>query len=113
MKLVFSRAGVVGLVLAFVLFESLFACASENAHQYFKIWLQREIGRSIDDPGTYINRYPEYCVTTRDLPDGNVEEECKGGHLLRCKVYFAIDKSSRRIIDDHYEGTDQNCSLNH
>jgi hypothetical protein len=103
---------IVTLALALTFFGSLLACASESAQQNFKDWLQQQLGKSVDDPDAYINRYPENRITTRNLPNGNLELKYKGGHLLRCTVYFEIDKSSRTIISEHYEGTGQNCSIN-
>jgi hypothetical protein len=49
--------------------------------QNFKDWLQQQLGKSVDDPDAYINRYPENRITTRDLPNGNLELQYRGGHL--------------------------------
>jgi hypothetical protein len=96
------------LLLA-VLCTSLMACASGRAHDNFKNRMQRQVGRSADDPNTSINRYPENRGPSKTLSNGNIEQQY---HFRPgCEVYFEIDKAMRKIVGWRHEGAQEDCVL--
>jgi hypothetical protein len=106
----FVRTRIISLALALILFESLSACAFQSAQENFSHWMQCQVGKKVDDADAFTNRYPQLRVAVRNLPNGNLEEEYKAGYMLRCRVYFEVDTSSRKIVSWRYEGTDQDCA---
>lgn len=95
--------------LALVLCASLSACATGRAYENFKNTMQRQVGKSADDPYISMNRYPERRGTARVLSSGNIEQQYRFGP--GCQVYFEIDKATRKIIGWRYEGSEQNCAI--
>src|SRR5688500_15251405 len=97
-------------LLALLLAILVTACASPSAraHQNFKNIMQGDVGQRLDDPYVYRNRSKSLYVTSRPLPNGNVEEEFRGGRTP-CKVFFEIDNKARQIVGWRYEGTEQQC----
>lgn len=95
--------------LGLLLCASLSACVSGIAHQNFKSAMQRQVGRSVDDPNVPMNRYPKDRGPARDLPNGNTEQLFRFGPS--CQVYFEIEKASRKIVGWRYEGTQENCAI--
>ena len=73
--------------------------------------MAHDIGRSTGDPYAYRNRIRLWLLSTKSLPNGNVEEEFKFGRHLSCLVYFEIDKRAERIVGWRYEGTAQDCVI--
>ncbi len=96
--------------LALILSVLCTACISGRAHENFKNAMQRQIGKSADDPNTPITGgYPRDIGAEISLPNGNIEREYRFGPS--CTVYFAIDKVSQKIIGWRYEGTEETCVL--
>lgn len=96
-------------VLVLVLCVSLTACASGRAYENFKNRMQRQVGRSADDPNTSMNRYPENLGDAKKLLNGNIEQQYRFGP--GCQVYFEINEESRKIVGWRYEGSEQECVL--
>lgn len=97
-------------ILALVLCTSLSACATGRAHENFKKVMDRQVGKSADDPGAYLVYYKERRVGATMLPNGNSEEKYRAGRDP-CRVYFQVDKATRKIIGWRYEGSEQNCVI--
>ena len=91
-----------------VLFASVTACASGSAHENLKSHRQYKVGRAADDSTAVFNRYPERRRASRTLPNGNAEQEW--AFRSNCRVYFEIDKASRKIIAWRYEGGEAVCA---
>jgi len=79
-----------------------------TGHENFKSFMARDVGKSADDPDTYRNRYRSRLVGTRQLPDGNVEEQFARGS---CPVFFEINRRTNTIAGWRYEGTEENCVI--
>lgn len=100
------------ILFAVVLCMSLTACAaSGGAHQNFKSIVQADVGRSLNDPYIYRNRSRNLYIATRPLPNGNVEEEFRGGRGPTCRVFFEIDNKARKIVGWRYTGTEGDCAV--
>jgi hypothetical protein len=94
---------------AFVLI--LCACAVLDAHENFKEIMQGEVGKSVDNPYLTRNQYRNRLVNTRQLANGNVEEEYKTGRGLRCRTFFELDQKSGKVASWRYEGTKDDCAI--
>lgn len=91
---------------------SLTACAgSRSAHENFKITMQLDVGRSLDDPYIFRNRVRSLYVGARLLPNGNVEEEFDAGRGPTCRVFFEIDNKARKVVGWRYIGTEADCGI--
>jgi hypothetical protein len=99
------------ILFALVLSTSLTACASGRAHQNFKTIVQSDVGRSLDDPYIYRNRSRNLYVVTKSLPNGNVEEEFRGGRGPTCRVFFEIDNKAQKIVGWRYSGSEEDCAV--
>lgn len=97
------------LLLSLTLCSVLPACALESAHENFNSMMERQVNRSIDDPNTLTNRYPEDMGARSRLSNGNIEQTFR--FRAGCQVYFEIDKASQKIVNWRYEGTEQDCVL--
>src|SRR5437899_9568442 len=92
------------IALVVALSVPLSACTSGSGHENFKRSMQGQVGRSADDPNVPTNRYPEDRGSQRVLSNGNLEQEYR--FAPACKVYFEIDKATRKIIRWRYEGAE-------
>lgn len=98
--------------LAIVLIcASVAACASGRAHQNFTNIMQGNVGRSLVDPYVYRNRNRNLYVATKLLPNGNEEEEFRGGRGPTCRVFFEIDNKAQNIVGWRYTGTEEDCAI--
>ncbi len=93
-------------VLPVVLCVSLTACASGRAYENFKSLMQRQVGKSEDEPNQPMNYLPSRGQVIV-LPNGNIEKEYR--FLPGCTVYFEVDKATRKIVEWRYEGTEETC----
>jgi hypothetical protein len=96
---------------ALILIAIVVGCAAGSAHENFKSLMQLQVGRNIDNPYYFGNRYAGSRIATRTLANGNSEEEFPIGYRHRCRVFFEIDKSTRTIIGWRYEGVEENCGI--
>jgi hypothetical protein len=88
----------------------LSSCAGGNARQNLADWMQDQVGKHADDPNTYRSRYGRFRLGTVALANGNTEEEFRAGRA-DCRVFFEIDRSTRKIIAWRYGQPDNNCVL--
>ena len=89
----------------------LVGCLSMDSHQNFMNTLQLSVGRSLSNPYLYTNRNRNLYVATKPLPNGNVEEEFKGGRGPTCRVFFEIDNKAEKVVSWRYEGSDEDCAI--
>jgi len=99
------------LVALVMMGMSLAACASDVAHQNFRTIMQGQVGKSVDNPYTTRNRYPDRQLSIRQLVNGNTEEEFKTGRGLRCRTFFEIDNQAHKVVGWRYEGSEQDCAI--
>jgi hypothetical protein len=93
------------LALLFVLTTS---CLSLDPYKNFEVHLQREIGESIDDVRSPSWSYRPELISTKSLPNGNLEyryafENYRG----ICRYAFEVDPATRRIVAWRYDGEDK------
>ena len=93
------------LALLFILATS---CLSVDPYKNFEDQLQREVGESIDDARSpsRLNR-PE-LISTKSLPNGNLEyryafENYRG----ICRYAYEVDPATHRIVAWRYDGEDK------
>lgn len=97
-------------ILVLALYASLSACATGVAHENFKKVMDRQVGKSADDPGAYLVYYRESRIGAKVLPNGNTEEQYRAGRGS-CRVYFEVAKTTRKIVGWRYEGTQDDCAI--
>lgn len=73
--------------------------------------MQIDVGRSVDDKYIYRNRVRSLYVGAKPLPNGNVEEEFRGGRGPTCRVFFEIDNQARKVVGWRYTGTEADCGI--
>lgn len=98
------------LIGCFVLSLGGWGCGSDRAHEYFKQAMGSQIGKTVNDPSFYGNRYPEMRISIAELANGNFEEHLQMGIGWRCQVFFEIDRISQKIVAWRYEGTKDVCA---
>jgi hypothetical protein len=79
----------------------LAACASTSpstpARENFKRVMDRQVGKSIDDPDAYPVYYRLKQLTTKTLPNGNVQSIYAAGRDGKCQVGYELNLS-RQIV---------------
>lgn len=99
-----------GVMMAVVLMLlSLPSCSSVTPHENFRAHMNSNVGSSIDkprEPGVALARY---LLGSRDLPNGNIENE----YLDRgsCRYFFEFDPKTRIIIGWRFEGSERDCEI--
>lgn len=93
------------LVLSFFLATS---CLSVDPYKNFEDQLQREVGKCIDNARSPSRRNQSELISTRSLPNDNVEyryafENYRG----ICRYALEVDPATRRIVAWRYDGEDK------
>jgi hypothetical protein len=88
----------------------LLGCSTINPHENFRDSLYGAIGRSIDNVPSYLWPDEKALVSSRLLPNGNMENKYK--HLRSCRYIFEIDPKTRRIVGARFEGSETDCVIN-
>ncbi|HEY3076085.1 MAG TPA: hypothetical protein VGJ74_13005, partial [Burkholderiales bacterium] len=57
----------------------LAACATSPEHENFKRVMERQVGKSIDDPDAYPVFYRLRQTNTKPLPNGNTQQQYAAG----------------------------------
>lgn len=98
--------------LGVVLLCSLSSCIpSVTPHENFKHHMQHNVGKKADSPHTYILRYSEYVLGSRQMANGNKEITYQTGRGRSCIVYFEVDKETNIIIDWRFTGSEEACAI--
>jgi hypothetical protein len=87
----------------------LAGCATGRAHENFLSYMQRQVGRSADDPNVPFNRYRQNRGAITTLANGNIQQQYLFGP--GCDVYFEIAKGPQTIVAWRYDGTKDTCYL--
>jgi hypothetical protein len=93
------------LALLFVLTTS---CLSVDPYKIFEDRLQAEVGKRIDDARSPSRLNPSELISTRSLPNGNVQyryafENYRG----ICRYALEVDPATHRIVVWRYDGEDK------
>jgi hypothetical protein len=86
------------------------ACAQTPPGAAFDKQLQAEVGKSARDPKAMRFRYLSRLVRTRELANGNLEEEYFPGD--RCTFYFEIDPRTSKIVRARIDQFEKYCIVN-
>ena len=96
----------------FVLIIFIFiSCAGISPHENFKSVLNSQIGKSIDNAPTYSFRSENGLISSKILPNGNIENKYKY-YREGCVYFFEIDPKTRKIVGTRFEGDESDCILN-
>ena len=94
-------------LITFILF--FLGCFTITPHENFKDALYGAIGRSIENVPDYLWPHEKDLVSSKLLPNGNIEKEYK--YLRSCRYIFEID-STRTIVGARFEGKETDCVIN-
>lgn len=86
------------------------ACTSLTPHENFKAHMAKDVGRRIDDPRWEIHADPDRLVESRELPNGNVENEYRW--YRECRYFFEYERQTRKIVSWRYQGSADDCKIN-
>ena len=64
----------------------------------FKRVMDRQVGKSIDDPDAYPVYYRLRLLTTKPVPKGNMQQVYAAGREGKCQVGYELDASRKRVI---------------
>ena len=59
--------------------------------------MDRQVGKSIDDPDAYPVYYRLRLLTTKPVPKGNMQQVYAAGREGKCQVGYELD-ASRKIV---------------
>jgi hypothetical protein len=95
-------------LITFILF--LLGCSTISPHENFKEALYESIGQSIDNVPSYSWPHEKDLVSSKLLPNGNIEKEYK--YLRSCRYIFEINPKTRTIVGARFEGKETDCVIN-
>ena len=87
------------------------ACATPPEHENFKRVMDRQVGKLIDDPDAYPVFYRLRQTNTKQLANGNQQQQYAAGRNGRCQVNFEVAPLTRRIVRWSFEGKERDCVL--
>ena len=71
--------------------------ATAPERENFKRVMDRQVGKSIDDPDAYPVYYRLRLLTTKPVPKGNMQQVYAAGREGKCLVGYEVD-GSRKIV---------------
>ena len=83
--------------------------SSVTPHENFVAHGNHNIGSTIDRPRDVGSTNPDYLLTSRTLPNGNVENTYRGRGT--CRSFYEFDPRTRIILGFRWEGTEQDCEI--
>jgi hypothetical protein len=92
-----------------LLYIGIAGCTLHSARDDLGALMQREVGKSLDDPGSYRAGHPRLRIGARTLSNGNSEEEFRAGFRDACPVFFEVDRSSGKVVSWRFGQPDDNC----
>lgn len=99
-----------GVMLAgYLMLPTISSCSSMMPHENFKSHMQFNVGKKIDDPTSYLSRYPQLIVGSHSAPNGNIETEFRGRG--GCRIFFEVDAKTRTIVGWRFEGSEHDCEI--
>jgi len=90
----------------------LAACDPGASHRNFLQVMGGNVGTNADRQYNYRVKRRDRLVDTRQLPNGNVEEQFTAGHGQRCRVFFEVDQKNQKVVAWRYEGAEKDCAIN-
>ncbi|MFN2646330.1 MAG: hypothetical protein ABR570_15180 [Burkholderiales bacterium] len=87
------------------------ACATPAEHRNFREVMERQVGKSVDDPDSYPVFYRLRQVKAKSLANGNQQQEYAAGRSGRCRLFFEVEPLSRRIVRWSFEGSERECVI--
>lgn len=100
--------GRVILIGAFLM-VSQSSCGSVTPHENFTLHMKSKMGMNFDDPPRVTGINPERFISSKILPNGNLEN----GYLFRgtCRYFYEIDQKTRKIVGWRFEGSERDCEI--
>jgi hypothetical protein len=87
------------------------ACATSPEHENFKRVMERQVGKSIDDPDAYPVFYGLRQTNSKSLPNGNTQQTYAAGRNGRCEVSFEVAPAKRQIVRWTLDGKERDCVI--
>jgi hypothetical protein len=97
-------------VLGVLLLTILGACAHDIGHRNFRNWMQTQVGRSVWHMDYFGVRYPQAKIGSRDLPNGNREDQFRVAQG-ECRVFFEVNPKENRVVAWRFTGSEADCSI--
>jgi len=91
----------------------LSSCANlfgPDPHENFKESIGFYVGYSIDKPRLPGVTRREIFLSSRMLPNGNIENKYK--YVWSCRYFFEYDPETRMIVGWRFEGSEEDCVVN-
>ena len=105
---------VVLLMLMLVPVSMLSCIPFISRHENYKDIMQRDVGRSIDDPNTLVyivaNYEPHLLMESKILENGNVENKYRY-RIRTCRTFFEYNPETRIIVSWRFEGEENDCYI--
>lgn len=92
-----------------LLLLSVSSCGSVTPHENFKNTMSYSVGKSIDDPPRITGAYPDALVSSKILPNGNIENQYRWRGT--CRYFFEIDQQTHKIVGWRFEGSERDCEI--
>jgi hypothetical protein len=89
----------------------LAACATSPEHENFKRVMERQVGKSIDDPDAYPVFYRLRQTNSKPLPNGNTQQHYAAGRNGRCQLSFVVAPITRQIVRWKIEDHERDCVI--
>ena len=90
---------------------ALGSCTLPSARDELGAVMQREVGKTLDDPAGYRAQHPKLRFGARRLANGNSEEEYRAGFRDQCPVFFEVDRASGKVLGWRFGQPDDDCIL--
>ncbi len=102
---------VVRLAMCVFLPASLASCAVSctEPHEMYKQSMSSNVGRSIEKVRMWLDNTPERLVGSRNLQNGNIENEYR--YRRSCRTFFEFDPNTRIIVRWRFEGLKEDCIM--
>lgn len=94
-----------GVSLAWI----LCSCSTLAPHDNFKEHMQSNVGGSIDEPSEAGVASRKYLLSSKSLPNGNVENEYQ--FVRSCRYFFEFVPESKVIVGWRFEGSEKDCVI--
>jgi hypothetical protein len=90
---------------------ALASCSLPSARDELGEVMQREVGKTLQDPDSYRASHPKLRIGSRKLSSGNLEEEYRAGFRDSCPVFFEVERDTGKVVRWHFGEPDDDCIL--
>jgi len=87
------------------------SCTLISARDELGALMQKELGKTLDDPDSYRAQHPKLRIGARKLANGNTEEEYRAGFRDQCPVFFQVERATGKVTGWRFGEPDDDCIL--